>query len=424
MTHRSRARMRTFASVTTALTFATFLTASTAAPAVPATRENAVVAWDQRAEYAIWDIAAQPPYVNRRSFAMVHGAVYDAVNAIDGTRYQPLIAAPRATGRESRDAAVGAAAYRVLDSLFPAQHDRLLSEYTSFLATIPDGRSKQGGVEVGTRAAAAMIAARADDGAFGPQTWKVGTQPGEWRPTPPLFLSDAAWVGHVRPFVIPDADRFRTAGPPALTSKAYARELNEVKTLGSATSTVRTQDQTEAAIWWHDRRLTEWEMKRDVATSQRLGVSDTARLFALTDVTTADTGIACFTEKEFWNFWRPITAVRLADTDGNPATTADPEWNALLITPPFPDYTSGHACGTSALMAVLRHFFGRDDISFSAYSADSGTRRSFTSFTQARDEVNLARIWGGVHFRSADMQGSKLGEQVAAYVIGHAFRRR
>src|SRR5512142_501329 len=156
MTHRSRARMRTFASVTTALTFATFLTASTAAPAVPAARENAVVAWDQRAEYAIWDIAAQPPYVNRRSFAMVHGAVYDAVNAIDGTRYQPLIAAPRATGRESRDAAVGAAAYRVLDSLFPAQHDRLLSEYTSFLAAIPDGRSKQGGVEVGNRAAAAM----------------------------------------------------------------------------------------------------------------------------------------------------------------------------------------------------------------------------------------------------------------------------
>jgi hypothetical protein len=224
--------------------------------------------------------------------------------------------------------------------------------------------------------------------------------------------------------VISDPARFRTSGPPALSSRAYARELNEVKALGSATSTVRTQDQTESAIWWHDRRLTEWEIKRNLATAQRLSVSETARLFAMVDVTTADTGIACFSEKEFWNFWRPITAIRLAETDGNPRTTADPEWNALLVTPPFPDHTSGHACGTSAMMAVLRHFFGRDDISFSAYSADSGTRRSFTSFTQARDEVNLARIWGGVHFRSADLQGSKLGEQVAADVIGHAFRPR
>jgi hypothetical protein len=422
--------MRTFAGITAAFALATFLTAPTAASTeTPASgaegaRENAVLTWDRRAEYAIYDVARQQPYVTRRSFAMVHGAIFDSVNAIDGTPYQPLIAAPRAGRRASKDAAVATAAHQVLDSLFPAQHDRLLSEYTTFLASIPDGRSKQDGVAVGARAAAAMITARTDDGAFGPQTWTVGTRPGEWRPTPPLFLSDAAWVGHVRPFVISDPARFRTSGPPALSSRAYARELNEVKALGSATSTVRTQDQTESAIWWHDRRLTEWEIKRNLATTQRLSVSETARLFAMVDVTTADTGIACFSEKEFWNFWRPITAIRLAETDGNPRTTADPEWNALLVTPPFPDHTSGHACGTSAMMAVLRHFFGRDDISFSAYSADSGTRRSFTSFTQARDEVNLARIWGGVHFRSADLQGSKLGEQVAADVIGHAFRPR
>jgi hypothetical protein len=424
MIHRTRAQRRAFAGIATAFTLATFLSAPTAAPAAEPAGENAVLVWDQRAEYAIWDIAAQAPYVTRRSFAMVHGAVYDAVNAIDGTRYQPLIAAPHATGRESVDAAVATAAYRVLDSLFPAQHDRLANEYSAYLAAITDGRSKQSGVEVGARAATAMITARTDDGAFGPQTWTVGTRPGEWRPTPPLFLSDAAWVGHVRPFVIPNRSMFRTSGPPALTSRAYARDVNEVKTIGSATSTVRTQDQTEAAIWWHDRRLTEWEMKREVATTQRLSVSDTARLFALVDVATADTGIACFAEKEFWNFWRPVTAIRLADTDENPGTTADPQWSSLLITPPFPDYTSGHACGTSAMMATLRHFFGRDDISFGAYSADSGTRRTFTSFTQARDEVNQARVWGGVHFRSADLQGSKLGEQVAKYVIGHAFRPR
>jgi hypothetical protein len=423
MTRRTRTTVRALGAVATTFTLAALLTVPTTAPA-SADRPNSVIAWDQRAERAIWDVAGQQPYVTRRSFAMVHGAVYDAVNAIDGNRFQPLISSPPATGRESVDAAVASAAYRVLDSLFPDQRDRLRAEYTEYLATLPDQRSRQSGIEVGRQAAAAMISARAGDGAFGPQTWTVGTRPGEWRPTPPLFLSDAAWVGHVRPFVIPDRSMFSTAGPPALNSRAYARDLNEVKALGSVDSTVRTKDQTESAIWWHDRRLTEWEIKRNVATTQRLGVRDAARLFALVDITTADTGIACFTEKEKWNFWRPVTAVRLADTDGNPWTSPDPEWTSLLVTPPFPDYTSGHACGTSAMMAALRHFFGRDDISFSAYSADSGTRRSFTSFSQARDEVNLARIWGGVHFRSADLQGSRIGEQVAEYVIEHAFRPR
>jgi len=400
-------------------------TAAQAQPsAAPPGGPNAVITWDVNAQNAIYEVAAQQPYVSSRSFAMVQGAVYDAVNAIAGTPYQPYLGAPPARRSDSADAAVASAAYRVLVSLFPAQSESLRAQYDASLAAIPDGRSKQGGVAVGEAAAAAMIAARVNDGAFGNVSWVVGTEPGQWRPTPPAYAQDGAWVAELKPFVLPDATAFRTSGPPALASAAYARDLNEVKTIGSATSTVRTVDQTQAAIWWHDRRLTEWSIKRQIAQAQRLDILQTARLFATVDISVADAGIACFNEKRYWSFWRPVTAVQLADTDSNPATTGDPSWTPLLITPPFPDYTSGHACATGSDMTALQHFFGRDDISFSAYSADSGTTRSFGSFSAATAELIEARIWGGIHFRTADVQGVKIGTGVADYVFCHEFQRR
>lgn len=395
-----------------------------AAQARPATAPNAVITWNGYAQDAIYEVARQPPYAAGRGFAMVQGAVYDAVNAIAGTPYEPYLVAPRTRGGESVDAAVAAAAYQVLVSLFPAQADALRARYDEALAAVREGRAKRDGIAVGEATAAAMIAARRDDGAFGPGAWVVGTEPGEWRPTPPAFAQDGAWVGDLKPFVIPRADAFRTTGPPALTSAAWARDLNEVKTLGAADSAVRTADQTEAAVWWHDRRLTEWAIKRQLATTTRLGPLQTARMFAMADIANADALTACFAEKKFWSFWRPVTAVRSADTDGNPATTADPAWTPLLVTPPFPDYTSGHTCATSAIMVALTAFYGRDDLAFSAYSADSGTTRSFTGFSQALAEVVEARIWGGVHFRAADVQGVRIGTGVAHYVLGREFRRR
>ncbi|MEV0715426.1 vanadium-dependent haloperoxidase [Asanoa sp. NPDC050611] len=385
---------------------------------------NPVVTWDLNAQTAIWDIAGQQPNEQVRSFAMVNGAVYDAVNAIAGTPYEPYLVAPATGGTESVDAAVAAAAHGVLAALFPAQQSRLQAQYDAALAAIPEGRSKQGGIRVGDRAAAAMVAARQSDGAFGDQQWATGTEPGQWRPTPPLFLSQGAWTGHMRPFLLPRVSAFRTPGPPALTSAAYARDLNEVKQLGSATSTVRTQDQTEATIWWHDRRSANWEIKRQLATSQRLDVLQTARFFAMTDLVVADSGVACFRQKDVWSYWRPVTAVPLADTDGNPRTTADPGWTSLLVTPPFPEYPSGHACGTGARMSLYRYFFGRDDVTFSGHSADSGTTRRFTSFSQALTELIGARVWGGVHFRTADVDGAKLGEEVFRYAVRHHFRPR
>lgn len=385
---------------------------------------NPVVLWNSNAQQAIFEVARQAPYVAPRSFAMVHGAIYDAVNAISGTPYEPYLTVPAARRGDSVDAAVAAAAHKVLVSLFPAQTASLDEMYSAALASVPDGRSKTRGIAVGTRAADAMIAARAGDGVFGSGVWNTSTAPGQWRPAPPTMASDGAWVGDLKPFVIRRGDQFRTAGPPALTSAAYARDLNEVKALGGVNSTVRTADQTSSAIWWHDRRLTEWEIKRQVSGRQHLSTLQAARFFAIAEIANADSLIACFNEKKHWNFWRPVTAVREAAADGNPSTTPDPAWTPLLVTPPFPDYTSGHTCSTSTILYTMRAFFGRDDIPFSAYSADSGTTRSFPSFSAALAEVVEARIWGGVHYRAADEQGVQIGNGVARYVLAHEFRRR
>lgn len=386
-------------------------------------KSNAVITWNTRAQTAIYDVARQSPTASARSFAMVQAAVYDAVNAIAGTPYEPYLIAPRARPSDSVPAAVATAAYRVLLSLFPNQADALRVRYEESLAAISDDRSKRRGIAVGEAAAAAMIDARRDDGAFSDATWNVGTDPGQWRPTPPDFLQVGAWFATLKPFVIRDPGEFRTAGPPALTSAIYARDLNEVKAVGSATSAVRTPDQTEAATWWDDYRMVEWEIKRRLARKKRLDTLQTARLFAMADVAAADSLIACYQEKKFWSFWRPVTAIPLADTDGNPATTADPAWTPLRVTAPSTEYPSGHACYTSSTMAGLREFFGRDDIPVSAYSVDSGTTRHYNSFSEAEAELVEARIWAGVHYRTAAVDGRALGAAVASEVLGHAFGR-
>ncbi|MGN9911193.1 vanadium-dependent haloperoxidase [Phytohabitans sp. LJ34] len=395
-----------------------------AAQAGPAAAPNAVITWNVHAQTAIYEVARQSPTATARSFAMVQGAVYDAVNAIAGTPYEPYLVAPRGRPGDSTAAAVAAASYRVLLSLFPAQADALRVRYDESLAAIPDGPSERGGVAVGEAAAVAMIAARVDDGAFSDATWRVGTEPGQWRPTPPDFLQAGAWFATLKPFVIGDPDDFDTPGPPALTSTAYARDLNEVKAVGSATSTVRTADQTEAAIWWDDYRMVEWQITRQLAATHRLSALQTARMFAMVDMAAVDTLIACYKEKKFWSFWRPVTAIPLADTDGNPATTADPAWTPLRTTAPSTEYPSGHACFTSATMTALRSFFGRDNLSFSAYSADSGTTRHYGSLAAAAAELVGARVWAGVHYRTASVDGDRLGRVVTRDVLGQAFGPR
>jgi hypothetical protein len=385
---------------------------------------NAVVTWDLNAQGAIWDVARQQPNEQVRSFALVSGAVFDAVNAAAGTPYQPYLLAPRARSSASPEAAVATAAHQVLLAMFPAQLERLQAQYDQYLAGIPDGPSKSGGVAIGAEAAAAMVAARENDGAFGNQVWRVGTAPGQWRPTPPTFASSGAWTGFLKPFLIPSVTAFRSPGPPALTSRAYTRDFDEVAAVGSATSTVRTPDQTQSALFWHDRQSVNWGIKRQLATSQRLTVLQAARMFALVDMVVADAGTACFREKDRWSFWRPITAIREAAADGNSRTAPDPAWNALLVTPPFPEYPSGHAAGTGARMSAYGAFFGKDRISFSGFSVDANATRHFSSFSQAVNEVIGARIWGGVHFRTADVHAAALGASVTAYAVKNHFRPR
>ena len=401
-------------------------------------RADTVTDWNASASTAIVVTAGQPPPVAALSFAMVQGAVYDAVNAID-RGHRSYLPQPPAAPTDSQDAAAATAAHDVLVSLFPLQQGTLDGLYQTSLAAIPDTPlgGKAGGIAAGEAAAQAMIAARTNDGRGGPFTVVIGTTPGVWRPTPPAFASDPApWVGNVRPFVVPNVEMLRSDGPNPLTSRAYAKDLNEVKAIGALHSTTRTPDQTDAAIFWQDHAFALWNrVFRTLATEHHLATADSARLFATTNLAAADAAIGCWNNKYHYNSWRPITAIREADTDGNRATTADPGWTPLfdpatplpagqlpLVTPPFPENPSGHNCAAGAILRTLRYFFGTDHVSFTASSNKSGTTRTFHRLSDALQENINARVWAGIHFRTADLQGVRLGTTVARYLHKHYFQ--
>jgi hypothetical protein len=406
------------------------------AVAVQADGADAVTDWNVIASNAIVATAQQPPPVSALSFAMVHGAVYDAVNAIDGG-YRPYLVRPATNPSDSEAAAAATAALRVLIGLFPGQQTALVQLYNDYMTAVPDdpAGAKAGGAAAGEAAAAAMLTARAHDGRGGAPGTFVGTTPGAWRPTPPLFQQDPApWVANVLPFLVSNVETLRSDGPNPLTSAAYARDLNEVKKLGSLTSTRRTADQTDAAIFWQDHLLAlSNRLYRTLAASQRLSIADNARLFAMVNLAAADAYIGCWNDKYAWTFWRPITAIREADTDGNPATEADPSWTPLfdpstpaapppLVTPPFPDHPSGHCTAVSAIVHTLQNFFATDKLAFGVMSNKSHTTRTFDRFSDANKEVIDARVWAGIHFRTADQQGAVLGKKVAHWLNKHYFQ--
>ena len=402
-------------------------------------RANAVTDWNLIASNSIVVTAGQPPPVSVLHFAMVHGAVYDAVNAID-RGYQPYLVQPPSNPTDSKEAATAAAAFRVLVGVFPGQVGTLQPIYDAYIAALPDNPpgSKAAGIAIGEATASSMLTSRMNDGRFGPSPtpYPSPRPPGVWRPTPPNFGSDPApWVGNVRTFIVPSVEMLRTDGPNALTSAEYAEDFNEIKELGSLTSITRTADQTDAAIWWQDQAMALWNrIFRTLAVSQNLDIVKSARLFAMENLAAADAAIGCWNDKYYYWFWRPITAIREADTDGNPATEADPTWlplfdpstpvcnPPLLVTPSFPDHPSGHSCASSAFVNTLQNFFGTDKIGFSAFSNKSCTTRSFERFSDALKEVIDARVWGGIHFRTADVQGSVLGNKVALYLKKHYFQ--
>jgi hypothetical protein len=420
------------------------------------TTQNTAIEWNAIASTAIFAPppagTGQPPHASVLSMAMVQGAVYDAVNAIDGG-YAPYLAAPPADPGDSKEAAAATAAFRVLVG-FPtatppltgvaaSQLGTLQPLYDATLGSVPNGPAEQGGIEVGEAAAAAMLRARQGDGRFGSFTFVGGSDPGDWRLGPPqgpagtVAVDPAAWVGFVRPFLVPDVEMLRTDGPNDVRSAEYAEDFTEVKRLGSLTSTRRTPDQTMAAIFWQDHGIAIWNrVFRSLATSHELDIVDSARLFAMGDLAGADGSIGCWNDKAYWSFWRPITAIRQAATDGNPATHADPSWvplfdptvpvsGAPLVTPGFPDHPSGHTCVSGAIVRTLRTYFGTDKLAITAVSNKCSPapcpNRSFDRLSLALKEIIDARVWGGIHFRTADVQGAVLGKEVARYLETHYF---
>ena len=385
-----------------------------AAPGIA--RADMVTAWNANASTALLAVAGQPPQVSVPHLAMVHGAVYDAVNAIDGGYDGYLLNSRIASPFDSKEAAAATAAYRVLLKLVPGQQAALDAQYAGSLATIPDGTAKARGIAVGEAAAAAMIAARTDDGRFGAYRFPVGSAPGQWQPVLPGFVNDPfAWLKDVKPFLLRSGSQFRSDGPLDVTSRKYARELEEVKSLGSATSTTRTADQTHAAGYWAENPPATWSrVFRTLSAQQGLSITENARLFAMLYMSGADALITVWNDKAHYVFWRPITAIRQADADGNPGTTADADWLPLIPNPPYTEHSSGHSALSSSFVATLHDFFGTDRIGWTDTN-NGGLTRSFTRFSQAIDEVVDARVWSGIHFRTADEQGAKIGRQIARW---------
>jgi len=387
-------------------------------------RADVVTEWNLNATNALMITAAQGPQQSVPHMAMVQGAVYDAVNAIDGGHEGYLLTPRLATPFDSKEAAAATAAYRVLQTLLPAaQQATLDGQYAASLAAVPDGVAKSRGIAVGKAAAEAMIAARTNDGRFGPYRFPVGSAAGEWRPVLPAFVNDPnAWLKDVRPFLVRSGTQFRSKGPQALTSKKYAKEFNEVKSLGSATSTTRTADQTLAARYWAENPPNTWSrIVRTLSAQQNVSLVDNARLYAMLYMTAADALITVWNDKAHYLFWRPITAIREADTDGNPDTLKDEAWLPLIPTPPYTEHSSGHNGLSASFVATLQEFFGTDDIGWTDTNL-GGMTRSFTHLSDAIEEIIDVRIWSGIHFRSSDEQGAKIGRQVAKYREHHYFQ--
>ena len=380
-----------------------------------------------------------------RGMAMVEGAVYDAVNAID-RGHQPYLVDLDEVGAQpwdSQDAAAATAAYLVLSAITPdARQAGLDAAYASSLAGIPDGPIERGGIEAGEGAADAMLDSRDGDGFMASFTPLIGSHPGDWRPigwpAAPVFDPDG-WVGNLKPFLIASPSQLRSHGPNSLTSGIYAKEYDEVKELGALNSSTRTADQTAAAVFWQFAPTVLWNtLGRELADRYDLTTADQSRLYAMFNLAAADGAISCWNDKYYWNFWRPRAAIREGDTDGNPKTIGDPSWESLfagstvttpgaLGTPPFPEHPSGHGCVSGAVLHAMADFFGTDKVEITIRSGRTLNGvpiapRTFERFSYALDEIIEARIWGGIHFRTADVAGAVIGKRVTHHLRHHYFR--
>jgi membrane-associated phospholipid phosphatase len=384
---------------------------------------NVVVEWNRTLLSLVQTPGAQPATIQpTRDFAVMSAAVYDAVDAIDPDHPQYLLRLKAGRGA-SPDAAAAQAAHDVLTAIFPTFADRLDQQLATDLATIGPSWARTAGIRAGTEAAAGLLQARAADGSTTPPPpYRSTGAAGDYRPTPPGFAAPVFthW-GAVTPFVLTAGDQFRPPPPAALNSPAYAAAINEVKSLGRDTSTTRTVDQTTIGKFWAAPIQNYWNAIADqVALAHHDDTDTAARTFALLDLGLADATIALYDAKYAYRLWRPISAIRLADTDGNPLTSADPAWTPLATTPPDPSYPGAHSTLSAAAATVLTALYG-DHVAFTVASPTlPGVTRSFDNFHDAATEAGLSRIYAGIHTRLDHQAGLTLGSQVGRDTLHHA----
>ncbi len=363
------------------------------------------------------------PTLSSRNLAILHTAIYDAVNSVVRT-HQPYRFQLDAPAETSAEAAAATAAYEVMRSLYQPFLARADDLYSTWLATAPQTSATTNGIKLGREIGQLALQDRSADGSSTDVPYIPSDAPGQWRRTPPFFRPPLTpqWR-YVTPFCLPGLDTFMPPPPPALDSPEYAEALNEVKAIGSVNSTVRTAEQDVIARFWSDFSYTSmppghWHLiAEEIARDRQNTLEENARLFALISVAQADGAILCWEVKFLYNFWRPVTAIQRADEDNNPLTEADPSWAQMLPSPPFPAYPSGHSTFSKASAQVLTHFYGTDSIPFTATSDTlPGVFRTFQSLSACADEIGMSRIYGGFHYSFDNVQGKNCGGHVGDYV--------
>src|SRR5260370_2981162 len=381
-----------------------------------------VVQWNQSLLVIVRTPGAQPATIHpTRSFASMHAAIYDAVNAIEGTR-KPYLVRLGAAHFASEEAAAATAAHEVLVKLYPSFQATLDAQLQQALAQLPS-RGKADGISIGKTVADRILALRSNDGSSAPPIpYVFGNAPGDYQSTPPNFPKQPQFThwSRVTPFALESASQFRPGGPPRLTSDRYSDAFDQVKSLGIAGSTTATADEALTGRFWNGAIQNYWnEIAQTASLAHNLTTAENARLFALLNLSFADGVIAFYDAKYTYNFWRPVTAIRTAAADGNPDTEADPNWLPEVgNTAPDPSYPGAHAVISSAGAEVLISFFRKRHFEFTVTSeVMPGVERSFTSFPAAAEEATLSRIFAGQHFLFHLSTGQRLGRDVADFVV-------
>jgi hypothetical protein len=405
---------------------ATFAAGSSAAAAPEATRSpgdpTVISRWNQLATTVLAADTTKAQPGNIFLMGILHAGIYDAVVGVEG-RFEPYKYRPRASRGTSAQAAAVASAHQILVTYVPTAKATLDAAYTADLAQIPDSQAKDKGVAYGTKVADNLIRLRADDGRNADIKFTQEPAPGVWRPTPPgsTDMLDP-WLAFVTPLLVRSATQFAPPPPPALTSAEYTKDLNEVKAIGSKTSTVRTPEQTSTAMFYSGSLLFQWNaMLRDQAAVRKLDIVDSARMFAAVDMSIADAYLTVWRAKYVHGFWRPITAISLADTDGNPDTVADPTWEPVIATPAYPEWSSGYNAMTATATGGIEKLFGKVSTFTLASSAVPDVRR-YNSGKDIRADVLEARILLGIHYRSADAVSRDLGLRLVDWTLARNFR--